>query len=116
LTPIWYQLAWRTTDDWALAVQALVDLGRKPLAENVGLRLPRELDREREMWSQYSQMVLYPYDTDRAACLDAFRLAGTEAPPLEEARPREVPGADGNEDPENQDQANGDDGIVGDGS
>src|SRR4029077_19410876 len=31
LTSPWYQLAWTTTDDWALAIRALVDLGRKPL-------------------------------------------------------------------------------------
>ena len=76
LTPVWYQLAWTTTDDWALAVRALVDLGRKPLAESVGLSIPRELDREREMWSRYGQMVLWPYNANRAADLDEFRSAG----------------------------------------
>lgn len=84
LAPVWYRLAWMTTDDWALAVRALVDLGRKPLAESLGLYLPRELDREREMWTRYSQMVLWPYSTSRAADLDEFRLAsgtvGSEVP------------------------------------
>jgi hypothetical protein len=75
LAPVWYRLAWTTTDDWALAVRALVDLGRKPLAESLGLRLPGELHRERDMWTRYSQMVLWPYDADRAACLDEFRVA-----------------------------------------
>jgi hypothetical protein len=74
LSLVWYRLAWATTDDWALAVRALVDLGRKPLAESLGLRLPRELDREREMWTKYCQMVLWPYDASRASALDEFRL------------------------------------------
>jgi hypothetical protein len=79
LTPVWYRLARANTDDWALAVRALVDLGRKPLAKSAGLKLPRELDREREMWSRYSEMVLYPYDADRAADLDEFRIRGAAA-------------------------------------
>jgi hypothetical protein len=84
LIPVWYRLAWVTTDDWALAVRALVDLGRKPLAERAGLCLPHELDREREMWIQYCQMVLWPYDASRAAGLDEFRFAGTDAQPPEQ--------------------------------
>lgn len=79
LMPVWYRLARANTDDWALAVRALVDLGRKPLAKSVGLKLPRELDREREMWSRYSQMVLWRYDADRAADLDEFRICGAAA-------------------------------------
>ena len=92
LTPVWYRLAWATTDDWAFAVRALVNLGRKPLAESLGLSLPRELYREREMWSRYSQMVLWPYDADRAADLDEFRVAGAvpPGPPLT-PRPRPKP-------------------------
>lgn len=76
LTPAWYRLAWVTTDDWALAVRALVDLGRKPLAEGLGLRLPGELDQERQMWRLYCRMVRQPYDAERAAALDKFRSPG----------------------------------------
>jgi hypothetical protein len=104
LTPLWYRLARMTTDDWALAVRALVDLGRRPLAESLGLNLPRELDREREMWSLYSQMVLWPYDADRAAELDEFRLSGTAILSGEELDQRNVLGVDGKEDHDLQDQ------------
>jgi hypothetical protein len=69
---LWYQLAVITTDDWALAVRALVDVGRKPLATALGLYLPKELDKEREMWRRYSRFVRRPY-SDRPADLDEFR-------------------------------------------
>lgn len=87
----WYRLAWSTTDDWALAVRALVDLGRKPLAEGLCLVLPRELVQEREMWTQYCQMVLWPYDESRAAGLAKFRFAGTAPESRERSRRRKGP-------------------------
>jgi hypothetical protein len=111
LTPLWYRLAWTTTDDWARAVRALVDLGRKPLAESLGLSLPRELDREREMWSRYSQMVLYPYEENPPDALDEFRFAGTATQSREEPDEREVLEAGEEEEQDNQDQ--GDDGDGG---
>jgi hypothetical protein len=114
LTPVWYRLAWTTTDDWALAVRALVDLGRKPLAESLGLCLPRELEQEREMWKRYSQMVLYPHDVIPATYLDEFRLAEPTAWPQEAPEHREILGADGKEDEDMQDR--GDDGEAGGGS
>ena len=73
LMPGWYRLALSTTDDWALAVRALVNLGRKPVAEGVGLCLPKELEREREMWRRYSRLVRQSYSPSRAAELDEFR-------------------------------------------
>jgi hypothetical protein len=76
LALVWYRLAWVNTDDWALAVRALVNLGRKPLAESLGLRLPHELACEREMWLRYCQMVLEPYDEKYVDDLDEFRIAG----------------------------------------
>jgi hypothetical protein len=85
LTPVWYRLACGTTDDWAYAVRALVDLGRKPLAESLGLRLPSELNQERKMWRRYSQMVRQPYDADRAAALDEFRSQAIGAAPTAES-------------------------------
>ena len=74
LTVAWYRLAWVTTDDWALAVRALVDLGRKPLAEGLGLRLPGELIQERKMWRLYCRMVRQPYEVGRFTALDEFRF------------------------------------------
>jgi hypothetical protein len=111
LTPVWYRLAWATTDDWASAVRALVDLGRKPLAESLSLSLPRELDREREMWLRYSQMVLSPYDADYAADLDEFRVAGIATQSQEEPDKR-VLGAGGKEDQDSQDRGDDSDGSA----
>ena len=76
LSPLWYQLAVATTDDWALATRALVDIGRKPLAEALGLRIPQELSRERDMWRQYCRFVRQPYDEIHPSRLDQFRVPG----------------------------------------
>ena len=70
---LWYQLAVVTTDDWALAARALVDVGRKPLASALGLNLPKELSREREMWDRYCRSVRQPYNSRRPPELDEFR-------------------------------------------
>jgi hypothetical protein len=70
---LWYQLAVVTTDDWALAVRALVDVGRKPLAAALSLNLPQELSREREMWNRYCRSVRRPYDKEHPPDLDEFR-------------------------------------------
>lgn len=59
---LWYRLAVITTDDWALAVRALVDVGRKPLAAALGFQLPKAIDQEREMWQQYCRFVRRPYE------------------------------------------------------
>jgi len=73
---IWYRLAVVTTDDWALAVRALVDVGRKPLASALSLNLPKDLSQEREMWSRYSRYVRQPHDSRRPPNLDEFRKGG----------------------------------------
>ncbi|MFD7379789.1 hypothetical protein [Streptomyces mirabilis] len=41
LIPLWYRSAVYATDEWAAAVRAMVNLGRKPLAEALGLVLPK---------------------------------------------------------------------------
>lgn len=85
LIPVWYRLAWVSTDDWALATRALVDLGRRPLAEGLGLNLPQELNREREMWRRYCRMVRRPYQASNSSDLDEFRLTNPEVvgPPVD---------------------------------
>lgn len=83
LTLVWYRLACINTDEWGFTVRALVNLGRKPLAERLSLRLPGDLQHEREMWLLYTQMVLEPYNDEYAATLDAFRIAGITATSLE---------------------------------
>ena len=69
------RLAEIATDDWALATRALVDVGRKALADAIGLRIPIKLSEEREMWRLYCQFVRRPYDESRAARLSKFRIA-----------------------------------------
>jgi hypothetical protein len=76
----WYRVATVATDDWAAAVRALVNTGRKPLAEALGLRLPPTLAEERSMWSSVSRLSARPFDS-RSAELDRFREP--ERPPCD---------------------------------
>lgn len=69
---LWYWLAVRATDEWAAAVRGLVDLGRKPLADALGLFLPDTIAQEREMWTLVSRRARRAYG-DWAAGLDKFR-------------------------------------------
>jgi hypothetical protein len=77
LTRGWYELAVRATDDWAGAVRSLVNLGRRPLAESMGLRLPDTIAAERDMWSKVASTVARPYHPRRSA-LDRYRAAPSE--------------------------------------
>jgi hypothetical protein len=70
---LWYRLAVVTTDDWAAATRAMVDIGRKTLAEAVGLDVPHELDLERKMWQAYSRFVRQPFREGKSTSLDRFR-------------------------------------------
>jgi hypothetical protein len=73
VTPLWYRLAVVATDDWALATRALVDVGRTSLADAVGLQIPKELTKEREMWDEYCKFVRSPYKDGRSTKLEEFR-------------------------------------------
>ena len=75
---LWYQLAVTSTDEWAAAVRALVDVGRKPLAEALSLGLPPTLDSERQMWDAASRLGRLPYASADVA-LDRFRAGKTAA-------------------------------------
>ncbi|MFG2334295.1 hypothetical protein ACGFMM_32490 [Streptomyces sp. NPDC048604] len=80
LIPVWYRAAVSATDEWSAAVRALVNTGRKPLAESLGLVLPGELARERDMWALVSKMSRLPHH-ERAAALDPYRAKPPEGPP-----------------------------------
>jgi hypothetical protein len=80
LIPVGYRAAVSATDEWSAAVRALVNTGRKPLAESLGLLLPGELAREREMWALVSKMSRLPHH-ERAAGLDPFREAASHGSP-----------------------------------
>jgi hypothetical protein len=75
LIPLSYRLAVEATDEWAAAFRGLVDLGRKPLAEALGLAMPTTLEQEREMWKLASRMSRRPYSPSDEA-LDQFRANG----------------------------------------
>jgi len=66
------------TDEWSAAVRALVNTGRKPLAESLGLLLPGELACECEMWALVSKMSRLPHH-ERAAAVVPF--LGHRPPP-----------------------------------
>lgn len=52
--PLSYSLAVRNVADWTQSVKAMVNLGRRDLAEVMGLRIDQDLESERKMWlSQY---------------------------------------------------------------
>jgi hypothetical protein len=72
LVPVWYRSAVTATDEWAAAVRALVNTGRKPLAASLGLALPQTLAAERAMWTMVSRLSRIPYH-ERAAALDSYR-------------------------------------------
>jgi hypothetical protein len=73
LVPLWYRLAVATTDQWAVAVQALVDLGRQPLATALGLVIPTTIEDERTMWERVSRFSSREYDVERGKLLSEFR-------------------------------------------
>jgi hypothetical protein len=72
---LWYRLAVVTTDDWAAAIRAMVDIGRKTLADAVGLAIPQELELERKMWQAYSRFVRRPFQEGKSVSLDQFRVS-----------------------------------------
>ncbi|HEX8347874.1 MAG TPA: hypothetical protein VF657_24540 [Actinoplanes sp.] len=81
---VWYRVAVVTTDDWAAAMRALVNLGRKPLATSLGLDLPAQFPRERDMWSAVSRISARPYDSLQER-LDEFRTQPADVPPEKRA-------------------------------
>jgi hypothetical protein len=84
----WYWLAITGTDSWASTVRALVNLGRKPLAEALGLVLPADLELERRMWQRVNWLTKYPYHPQLAAELAPFAAgrATENANQLDDAR------------------------------
>jgi hypothetical protein len=73
---VWYRAAIASTDNWTAAVRSLINLGRKPLAERMGLKLPATIGQEQAMWKLVANLVNAPYDDDVSA-IDQFRDAGS---------------------------------------
>ncbi len=73
LLPIAYRLAYQNTSYWADTTRAVVNLGRKGLADNFGLVLPDSIQEERKMWQAVNAFIFYPYEKALAEALDEFR-------------------------------------------
>ena len=70
-----YAGAIRATDRWDATVRGLVNLGRIPLAESLGLRIPDSLEQEREMWRRVNWLVRLDFDERIQPELDNYRTA-----------------------------------------
>ncbi|HML08667.1 MAG TPA: hypothetical protein VK430_11135 [Xanthobacteraceae bacterium] len=76
-----YRMANVASTYWSATVKALVNIGRKPLAQSLGLDLPATLAEEREMWESVVGYIFYGptggsgYGRD----LDKFRAKPKEA-------------------------------------
>jgi hypothetical protein len=77
LAAVWYRVAVVATDEWAGAVRAMVNLGRRPLAAALGLTLPRGIDEERAMWFLAGDLVSTAFHPGIAE-LDSFRARGAD--------------------------------------
>ena len=67
-----YRAASAATDEWRFAVNALVNLGRRPLAAAYGLKMPSSLSEEKLMWEALGGYTIYGTDA-YADRLDEFR-------------------------------------------
>jgi hypothetical protein len=86
LARAWYEVAIHITDDWAAAVRSLVNVGRKPLAEALGLDLPATIEQERRMWALVATLTARPYHPIRRAALDNFRRKVSSTEPVQDDR------------------------------
>ncbi|MFF1725005.1 hypothetical protein [Streptomyces sviceus] len=78
LIPLWYRSAVYATDEWAAAVRAMVNLGRKPLADALGLVLPQQLADERNMWQLVTRMSRRPYQDAANTAFAPYRAVPPE--------------------------------------
>lgn len=80
LVPLNYNLAVRNVKDWAGSVRALVNLGRRPLADAVGLSMPAKLSDEKDMWAGF-YWAIEELDSQAVPIYDSFRLPPPPRPP-----------------------------------
>lgn len=86
-----YRGAVVTTDEWAFAVQALLNVGRKPLADAFFLRLPAVLQTEQDMWKAVGQFLRPEPRSETLGKLNRYRGA---APSPEEPQTQSQEGGD----------------------
>ncbi len=78
VTLLCHWLAVRSTDEWSSTVQALVNVARPKLADQLALQLPGSLEEEKVMWGLVSSYVSFG-DAKDGAQIDRFRKAQTSA-------------------------------------
>lgn len=81
LTKVWYEMAVVSSSYWSATVQSLVNIGRKPLAEAMSLRLPSTLEDERVMWGLVTRLTFYGHGAVDEQRLDRFRDGALRARP-----------------------------------
>lgn len=72
LIPLSYRLAVRNVKDWSHSVRALVNLGRIPLAQGMGLTMPETVQDEQNMWKTYLYAI-EELDSRYTAFYDYYR-------------------------------------------
>ena len=73
-----YRSAVVATDEWCFAVQALLNVGRKPLAEALSLTLPRDIAAEQDMWRSVGRFLASKPRDAAIKQLNGYRI---ETPP-----------------------------------
>ena len=78
LVALWYSLAVGAAQDYGQSLRALVDIGRFPLAEALGLGIPLNRVEERKMWKALTNLAAWgvglPKSTEWEAILDTNRV------------------------------------------
>jgi hypothetical protein len=79
---IWYEMAVISTSYWSTTVQALVNLGRVKLANEMGLEIPKTIEEEREMWWALTSFVYdnTPEAMEKLNKYRKYRAASPNAP------------------------------------
>jgi hypothetical protein len=75
IAPALYLGAVRSCAGWGQAVRAVVNLGRRPLADALGVCIPRTIAQEREMWQVLGWFVAERYEPASAAELNRWRVS-----------------------------------------
>jgi hypothetical protein len=75
-----YYAAVKATDAWSASVKAMVDIGRIPLADALGLQIPAKLSEERDMWQRVGWLLGFTYKPEAGTELDPYRKRLPEDP------------------------------------
>lgn len=79
VVPLSYRLAVKNVKDWTGSVRALVNLGRRPLAERLGLNMPSSLGDEKEMWASFL-WAIEGLDAGIVPLYDHYRMPAQNQP------------------------------------